>query len=88
MENLLKEYPISSAEDLALPCPSRSVMRSAFRNAGQRCSALRLLCVHEAIADRVIEIIRGAASELQVGDPANLVTDSGPVLDGAALARI
>ncbi len=61
-----------------------AVMQSAFRSAGQRCSALRLLCVHEAVADGVIEMIRGAAEELAVGDPADLATDVGPVIDGEA----
>jgi RHH-type proline utilization regulon transcriptional repressor/proline dehydrogenase/delta 1-pyrroline-5-carboxylate dehydrogenase len=61
-----------------------AVLQSAFRSAGQRCSALRLLCVHEAIADRVIEMLQGAAQELVVGDPARLDTDVGPVIDGEA----
>ncbi|HSV50813.1 MAG TPA: L-glutamate gamma-semialdehyde dehydrogenase [Burkholderiaceae bacterium] len=61
-----------------------AVVQSAFRSAGQRCSALRLLCVHEAIADGVIEMIRGAAHELVVGDPADLATDVGPVIDSEA----
>ena len=61
-----------------------AVMQSAFRSAGQRCSALRLLCVHEGIADGVIEMIRGAARELATGDPALLATDVGPVIDGEA----
>ncbi len=46
-----------------------AVVQSAFRSAGQRCSALRLLCVHEAVADGVIAMIQGAAQELVVGDP-------------------
>jgi len=54
-----------------------AVMQSAFRSAGQRCSALRLLCVHEQIADHVIEMICGAARELVTGDPAELATDIG-----------
>jgi RHH-type transcriptional regulator, proline utilization regulon repressor / proline dehydrogenase / delta 1-pyrroline-5-carboxylate dehydrogenase len=58
-----------------------AVMQSAFRSAGQRCSALRLLCVHEGIADSVIEMVRGAAQELVTGDPALLSTDVGPVID-------
>ena len=58
-----------------------AVMQSAFRSAGQRCSALRLLCVHGAIADTVIEMIQGAARELRCGDPALLATDVGPVID-------
>jgi RHH-type proline utilization regulon transcriptional repressor/proline dehydrogenase/delta 1-pyrroline-5-carboxylate dehydrogenase len=65
-----------------------AVMQSAFRSAGQRCSALRLLCVHEAVADGVIEMIRGAAQELVVGDPADLATDVGPVIDGEACGGI
>jgi RHH-type proline utilization regulon transcriptional repressor/proline dehydrogenase/delta 1-pyrroline-5-carboxylate dehydrogenase len=61
-----------------------AVVQSAFRSAGQRCSALRLLCVHEGIADAVIEMIAGALNELQVGDPALLATDVGPVIDAEA----
>ncbi len=65
-----------------------AVVQSAFRSAGQRCSALRLLCVHEGIADGVIEMLRGALAELKVGDPADLATDVGPVIDGEAYAHI
>ena len=65
-----------------------AVVQSAFRSAGQRCSALRLLCVHEAIADGVIEMLRGALAELAVGDPAELATDVGPVIDDEAFAGI
>lgn len=61
-----------------------AVVQSAFRSAGQRCSALRLLCVHEGIADGVIAMIRGAAGELVTGDPADFATDVGPVIDGEA----
>ena len=45
------------------------VVTSAFRSAGQRCSALRLLFVQDDVADRMIEMIAGAARELKVGDP-------------------
>jgi RHH-type proline utilization regulon transcriptional repressor/proline dehydrogenase/delta 1-pyrroline-5-carboxylate dehydrogenase len=65
-----------------------AVVPSAFRSAGQRCSALRLLCVHEGIADHVIEMIQGAAAELVVGDPAELATDLGPVIDAEAFEGI
>lgn len=65
-----------------------AVVQSAFRSAGQRCSALRLLCVHEGIADGVIEMIRGALSELRVDDPALLATDVGPVIDDEAFDNI
>ncbi|MDB5940564.1 MAG: putA [Ramlibacter sp.] len=65
-----------------------AVVQSAFRSAGQRCSALRLLCVHEAIADGVIAMLRGAARELASGDPALLATDVGPVIDREAFDGI
>jgi RHH-type proline utilization regulon transcriptional repressor/proline dehydrogenase/delta 1-pyrroline-5-carboxylate dehydrogenase len=65
-----------------------AVVQSAFRSAGQRCSALRLLCVHEGIADGVIEMLRGALAELKVGDPALLDTDVGPVIDEEAFKGI
>jgi len=67
---------------------SDAVMQSAFRSAGQRCSALRLLCVHEEIADHVIEMIQGAARELVAGDPSDLATDLGPVIDREAFDGI
>jgi len=65
-----------------------AVVQSAFRSAGQRCSALRLLCVQDEVADAVIEMVRGAALELSVGDPAQLATDVGPVIDGEAWSLI
>ncbi|WP_421953912.1 L-glutamate gamma-semialdehyde dehydrogenase [Polaromonas sp.] len=65
-----------------------SVLQSAFRSAGQRCSALRLLCVHESIADRVIEMVQGAAHELVCGDSVDLSTDVGPVIDREAFETI
>lgn len=65
-----------------------AVVQSAFRSAGQRCSALRLLCVQDAIADGLIEMLRGAMQELWVGDPAELSTDVGPVIDDEAFANI
>ncbi|WP_395701440.1 L-glutamate gamma-semialdehyde dehydrogenase [Aquabacterium sp.] len=61
-----------------------AVVQSAFRSAGQRCSALRLLCVHESIADGVIAMLRGAMQELRVGDAAEIATDVGPVIDAEA----
>ncbi|MGL5116581.1 MAG: aldehyde dehydrogenase family protein, partial [Beijerinckiaceae bacterium] len=60
------------------------VVASAFRSAGQRCSALRLLCVEEHIADKVIEMIVGAARELKLGDPADPSVHIGPVIDAEA----
>ena len=62
------------------------VVTSAFRSAGQRCSALRLLCVQEDVADRMIEMIAGAARELTLGDPRDPATHVGPVIDAEAKA--
>ncbi|MFT5481662.1 MAG: RHH-type proline utilization regulon transcriptional repressor/proline dehydrogenase [Halieaceae bacterium] len=64
------------------------VVRSGFHSAGQRCSALRVLFLQEDIADQVCTMIAGAMAELTIGDPANLATDVGPVIDAAALARL
>jgi RHH-type proline utilization regulon transcriptional repressor/proline dehydrogenase/delta 1-pyrroline-5-carboxylate dehydrogenase len=64
------------------------VIASAFRSAGQRCSALRLLCVQEDVADRMIEMIAGAAAELAVGDPRDPATQVGPVIDDDARRRL
>jgi RHH-type proline utilization regulon transcriptional repressor/proline dehydrogenase/delta 1-pyrroline-5-carboxylate dehydrogenase len=64
------------------------VIISAFGSAGQRCSALRLLCLHEEIAEGVIHMLTGAMAELVVGDPADLATDVGPVIDAAAKSAI
>ena len=65
-----------------------AVIQSAFKSAGQRCSALRLLCVHEAIADNVIEMIQGAAKELVCGDSFELATDVPRVIDHEAFENI
>ncbi|MGZ5834579.1 MAG: bifunctional proline dehydrogenase/L-glutamate gamma-semialdehyde dehydrogenase PutA [Xanthobacteraceae bacterium] len=64
------------------------VITSAFRSAGQRCSALRLLCVQEDVADRIIEMIAGAAFELKVGDPREPSTHVGPVIDSDAKQKL
>ncbi|HXF79365.1 MAG TPA: bifunctional proline dehydrogenase/L-glutamate gamma-semialdehyde dehydrogenase PutA [Usitatibacter sp.] len=64
------------------------VIASAFNSAGQRCSALRVLCLQKEIAPRVIELLQGAVAELVVGDPVRLSTDVGPVIDAEALAML
>jgi len=64
------------------------VIASAFRSAGQRCSALRLLCLQDDIADRVIEMVAGAAGELRIGDPRDPATHVGPVIDEAAKDKL
>lgn len=60
------------------------VLNSAFDSAGQRCSALRILCVQEDVADKMLAIIKGAMDELVVGKPVQLTTDVGPVIDAEA----
>ena len=67
---------------------TRDVVMSSFQSAGQRCSALRVLFVQEDVADRIITMIRGAMEELSVGDPANLATDIGPVIDEEAKSTL
>jgi RHH-type proline utilization regulon transcriptional repressor/proline dehydrogenase/delta 1-pyrroline-5-carboxylate dehydrogenase len=62
----------------------QDVLSSAFDSAGQRCSALRVLCLQEDIADRVLAMLRGAMRELRVGMPDRLASDVGPVIDGQA----
>ncbi|KWV52884.1 integrase [Bradyrhizobium macuxiense] len=64
------------------------VVTSAFRSAGQRCSALRLLFVQDDVADRTIEMIAGAARELKIGDPSDPSTHVGPVIDAEAKQRL
>ena len=64
------------------------VVTSAFRSAGQRCSALRLLFVQDDVADRMIEMISGAACELGIGDPRELANHVGPVIDTEAKQRL
>ena len=60
------------------------VLASAFDSAGQRCSALRVLCLQEEIADGVLHMLRGAMSELCLGNPADVRVDIGPVIDAQA----
>jgi RHH-type proline utilization regulon transcriptional repressor/proline dehydrogenase/delta 1-pyrroline-5-carboxylate dehydrogenase len=64
------------------------VVTSAFRSAGQRCSALRLLFLQEDVADRMVEMIAGAARELRIGDVRDVATHVGPVIDTDAKQRL
>jgi RHH-type proline utilization regulon transcriptional repressor/proline dehydrogenase/delta 1-pyrroline-5-carboxylate dehydrogenase len=63
---------------------TRDVISSAFQSAGQRCSALRVLFVQEDVADQMIAMVAGAMRALKVGDPSELATDVGPVIDKGA----
>ena len=60
------------------------VLASAFDSAGQRCSALRLLCLQEEVADRTLAMIKGAMAELSIGNPDRMAIDVGPVITGEA----
>ncbi len=66
----------------------KDVIRSAFHSAGQRCSALRVLFLQADVADRILRLLAGAMQELVIGDPGNLSTDVGPVIDNAALQEL
>ena len=63
----------------------RDVLASAFNSAGQRCSALRVLFLQADIADKVLGMLRGGMQELRIGNPADIRTDVGPVIDAEAL---
>ncbi|MES2728776.1 MAG: bifunctional proline dehydrogenase/L-glutamate gamma-semialdehyde dehydrogenase PutA [Pseudomonadota bacterium] len=65
-----------------------SVIQSAFGSAGQRCSALRILALQDDIADRVMPLLHGMMATLRVGNPLDLSTDIGPVIDGDALKML
>ena len=64
------------------------VIASAFRSAGQRCSALRLLCLQDDVAERMLDMLIGAARELKLGDPRDIATHVGPVIDADAKTRL
>jgi RHH-type proline utilization regulon transcriptional repressor/proline dehydrogenase/delta 1-pyrroline-5-carboxylate dehydrogenase len=66
----------------------RDILASAFQSAGQRCSALRCLYVQEDVADTVTHMLFGAMDDLALGDPWDLATDIGPVIDAGAQAGI
>src|SRR4051794_41759622 len=63
---------------------TRDVVSSAFQSAGQRCSACRVIFVQEDVADGMVRMIAGAMEALKIGDPADLATDVGPVIDEEA----
>lgn len=66
----------------------RDIIASAFQSAGQRCSALRVLYVQEDIAPKLLKMLQGAIEALVIGDPAELQTDIGPVIDQPAKTKI
>ncbi len=66
----------------------QDIVTSAFRSAGQRCSALRILYVQDDVADNLLEMLFGAMDELCVADPWDYATDLGPVIDEGAKKTI
>ncbi|MGV3511578.1 MAG: trifunctional transcriptional regulator/proline dehydrogenase/L-glutamate gamma-semialdehyde dehydrogenase [Novosphingobium sp.] len=64
------------------------VIASAFDSAGQRCSALRVLCLQEEVADRTLAMLKGALQELRIGRTDALNVDVGPVISAEAQANI
>ena len=64
------------------------VLASAFDSAGQRCSALRILCVQEDVADHILDMLKQASAELRCGNPAQLASDIGPVISADAKMAI
>ncbi|WWP00461.1 MAG: trifunctional transcriptional regulator/proline dehydrogenase/L-glutamate gamma-semialdehyde dehydrogenase [Candidatus Dasytiphilus stammeri] len=64
------------------------IMTSAFDSAGQRCSALRLLCIQEEVAENTLKMLRGAMAEYRIGNPDRLNTDIGPVINADAKNHI
>ncbi|ANU07029.1 bifunctional proline dehydrogenase/L-glutamate gamma-semialdehyde dehydrogenase PutA [Paraurantiacibacter namhicola] len=67
---------------------TRDVVASAFQSAGQRCSALRVLYLQEEIADSMLDMIKGAFAAQDVGQPRDLATDIGPVIDEEAQGKL
>lgn len=64
------------------------VLISAFRSAGQRCSALRVLFLQEEVAPKILKLLEGAVAELVLGDPWEISSDVGPIIDAEALAAL
>ena len=67
---------------------TRDVIDSAFKSAGQRCSALRILLIQDDCFDTTISMIKGAMQELILGNPQNLRTDCGPVINLNAKTKL
>jgi RHH-type proline utilization regulon transcriptional repressor/proline dehydrogenase/delta 1-pyrroline-5-carboxylate dehydrogenase len=64
------------------------VIESGFHSAGQRCSALRVLAVQDDIYDKTVAMLKGAIQEIKVGQPQDLTSDVGPVIDQEAKNKI
>lgn len=64
------------------------IIRSAFNSAGQRCSALRLLLIHQEIYPQLISMLKGAMKDLTIGAPSDLNVDVGPIIDTHSLKKL
>ena len=64
------------------------IIRSAFNSAGQRCSALRLLLIHQEIYPQLISMLKGAMKDLTIGPPSDLNVDVGPIIDTHSLKKL
>ena len=64
------------------------IVRSAFDSSGQRCSALRVLCIQAEIYDDLLEMIKGNMRELKIGNPENLDTDIGPIINNSSKEKL
>jgi RHH-type proline utilization regulon transcriptional repressor/proline dehydrogenase/delta 1-pyrroline-5-carboxylate dehydrogenase len=64
------------------------IVRSAFDSSGQRCSALRVLCIQDEIYNELLEMIKGNMEELKIGNPENLDTDIGPIINLASKNKL
>ena len=64
------------------------IIRSAFDSSGQRCSALRLLCIQEEIYDDLLKMLNGSMCELKIGNPEDLDTDMGPIITKESFKKL
>ena len=64
------------------------IVRSAFDSSGQRCSALRVLCIQDEIYEELLEMVKGSMQELKIGNPENFDTDIGPIINSAAKDKL
>ena len=64
------------------------IIRSAFDSSGQRCSALRVLCIQEDIYDDLLNMVKGSMEELKIGNPENLDTDIGPIINNNSFINL
>ncbi len=67
---------------------TKDVIDGAFKSAGQRCSALRVLMIQEECFDETLKMIKGAMMELNIGNPKHLSTDCGPVINDDARLKL